>query len=160
MSCVYHLDCLRTYILHSPDKLLTNPPYKRNRKKRDTPADTQAVAKRSKPGRSSVVEKFPIIVEMASEFIESYGYAAHIRRREGVASTPGVSLNNIRHHLLDKVPGLQEHGISVNTVAHLMNPPRCKTIAAARYKGLIAACVPGKKNCYREDNPDQHYLFA
>jgi len=61
---------------------------------------------------------------------------------------------------LDNVPGLKEHGISVNTVACLMNPPRHKTITAEQYKGLIAACVPGKKNCYHEDSPDQHYLFA
>ena len=81
-------------------------------------------------------------------------------RREGMASTTGVSLSNIRHHLLEKVPGLKEYRISINTVVCLMNPPRRKTIAAARYKGLIAARVPGKKNCYHEDSPDQHYLFA
>ena len=145
--------------LHSNKEPPTNTTHKRNRKKRNTSSETANVQS-SKPGRPSIVEKFPTVVEIASEFIKTHGYAAHVRRREGVASTPGVSLNNIRHHLLDNVPGLKEHGISVNTIARLMNPPRRKTIAAERYKGLIAARVPGKKNCYREDSPDQHYLFA
>ena len=68
----------------------------------------------------------------------AHGYAAHVCRREGVASTPGVSLNNIRQHLLDEVPGLKEHGISVNTVARLMNAPRRNTIAAVKLKDVIA----------------------
>ena len=55
------------------------------------------------------------------------------------------------------MPGLKEQGISINTVALLMRPSRRKTIVAAQYKALIAARVPEKKNCYRED---QHYLFA
>ena len=129
--------------LHNPEQ---PPTCKRSRKKRITPRKTSAVIKSSKPGRPSIVEKFPTIVETASEFIKAHGYAAHVRRREGVASTPGVSLSSIRQHLLDEVPGLKEHGISVNTVARLMNPPRHKTIAAGRYQGLITARVPGKKN--------------
>ena len=41
-----------------------------------------------------------------------------------------------------------------------MKPPRRDTTSARRYKGFISARVPGKKNCYREPNIDQHYLFA
>ena len=41
-----------------------------------------------------------------------------------------------------------------------MNPPRKHTTAAKQYKGLIAARVPGKKNCYQKEHIDQHYLFA
>ena len=85
-----------------------------------------------------------MIVETASEFIRSHGYAAHVRRRESVASTPGVSLQDMRH-LLEKVLGTKEQGISINTVTHLMNPPMRKTIAAVRYKALIAARAPEKK---------------
>jgi len=143
--------------LHSNKEPPTNTTHKIKRKKRITSSETANVQS-SKPGQPSIAEKFPTVVETASEFIKTHGYTARVHRREGVASTPGVSLNNIS--LLDNVPGLKEHDISVNTDAHLMNPPRRKTIAAERYKGLIAAYVPGKKNCYYEDNPDQHYLFA
>lgn len=76
-------------------------------------------------------------------------------------SSPGVSLSNIRDHLLESVPDLKERGISVHSIARLMQPPRRKTIAAKRYKGLIDdARIHGKKNCYREEHVDQHYLFA
>lgn len=107
-----------------------------------------------------MVSKFPTIVESASEFIKSHGYAAHVCCRESIASTPGVSLGAIRTHLLVNVPGLKEHGISVHTVAHLMEPPRRHTIAAQRYNSLIGGHVPGKQNCFREAHVDQHYLFS
>lgn len=97
------------------------------------------------PGRPSLITKFPAIVEVASEFIKSHGYAAHMRRRESVASAPGVSLREIRNHLLENVPGLKERGISCDSVARFMKPPRQHTIAAQRYKGLISARVPGKR---------------
>ena len=97
------------------------------------PQETQKSGS-SKPGRPSIVDKFPAIVEVASEFVKSHGYAAHVRRRESVASTPGVSLRDIQDHLLRNVPGLEEHGISVHTVARLMNPPRQHTIARKQYK--------------------------
>lgn len=91
------------------------------------------------PGRPSLVEKFPAIVDVASEFIKSHGYSAHVRRRECVASTPGVSLRDVQNH---NIPGLS---ISIHTVARFMKPPRQNTIAATRYKGFIAAHVPGKR---------------
>ena len=46
------------------------------------------------------------------------------------------------------------------TVSHLMDPPRRGTNSSRRYKGFVKAHVPGKQNSYREDHPDQHYLFA
>eukprot|EP00731_Ephydatia_muelleri_P006878 Em0003g1126a len=39
-------------------------------------------------------------------------------------------------------------------------PPRHGTRASLRYKGQVAARVPGKRNQYREFHTDQHYLFA
>lgn len=114
----------------------------------------------SKLGRPSLILKFPEIVDIASKYIKSHGYAAHTRRRVSVASAPGVSLANIQNHLLQNVPGLREHGISRSTIARMMNPPRRNTIASGRYKGVISARVPGKKNSYREERIDQHYLFA
>ena len=72
----------------------------------------------------------------------------------------GVSLHEIRDHLLASVPDLKSHGISLSTVARLFEPPHKGNIASRRYKGLVAAKVPGKRNQYREDHEDQHYLFA
>ena len=57
------------------------------------------------------------------------------------------------------VPGHRSHGLSVSSVARLMQPPRRGTIASSQYKGLVAARVPGKRNQYREYHKDQHYLF-
>ena len=62
--------------------------------------------------------------------------------------------------MLENILGLKEVGISKHTIAYLMEPPRKQTIAASRYKGYVKARVPGYRNQYREDNIDQHYLFA
>lgn len=113
----------------------------------------------SKCGRPTHISKFPQIVERTTEFIKHHGFSAHNRRREEVG-TAGVTLDEIRNHLLKAVPGLKEVGISKHTIARLMEPPRKGTIAASRYKSLIKARVPGKKNAYHEDHIDQHYLFA
>ena len=94
-----------------------------------------------------------------TEFIKQHGFSAHSRRR-AETGTVGVSLGSIRDHLLQSIPGLKEHGLSKHTVARLMEPPRRGTVAGKRYQGLVKARVPGKRNAYREDHPDQHYLFA
>ena len=60
----------------------------------------------------------------------------------------GVTLGQIRDHLMDTISGLREIGISRHTVARLMEPPRQGTIAAKRYLGLVKARVPGKRNAY------------
>lgn len=103
-----------------------------------------------------MVSKFPDIVLCATTFIKANGFSAHERRREEVGKV-GVSLHEIR---VANVPNLKSHGISLSSVAHLLEPPRHGTIASKRYKGLVAARVPGKRNQYREDHKDQHYLFA
>jgi len=100
--------------LHNPEEPLT---CKRSHKKRTITRNTSAIAKSIKPGWPSIVEKYATIVETASEFIKAHAYAAHVCQREGMSSTPSVSLSNIRQHLLDEVPGLKEHGTSVNSAA-------------------------------------------
>lgn len=119
-----------------------------------------ATAGTSVLGRPSLVSKFPEIVLCATSFIKANGFSAHERRREEVGKV-GVSLHEIRDHLLANVPNLKSHGISLSSVARLLEPPRHGTIASKRYKGLVAARVPGKRNQYREDHKDQDYqLFA
>ena len=110
-------------------------------------------------GRPSIVSKFPGIVKAATDFIKANGFSAHERRREETGKI-GVSIAEIREHLLSNVPGLREHGISSSAVSRLLEPPHRGTIASTRYKGLVSARVPGKRNQYREFHQDQHYLFA
>ena len=111
-------------------------------------------------GRPSLVSKFPTIVSISTSFIKANGYSAHERRREEVGKVD-VSLQEIRAHLLSTVPGLRSHGISLNSVAHLMQPPQHGRISSSiYYMGLIVAEVHGKINEYREVHKDQHYLFA
>ena len=59
-----------------------------------------------------------------------------------------------------KCPGLKEHGIGRDAIHHLMVAPRKHYSRAERYKGFIDSKIPCKKNQYRENNVNQHYLFA
>ena len=123
-----------------------------------SPSTASGGSNLSPTGRPSLVSKFPTIVSSAVSFIKANGYSAHERRREQVGKV-GISLHEIREHLLSTVPGLRSQGISISSVARLMQPPRRGTVASTRYKGLVAARVPGKRNQYREVHKDQHYLF-
>ena len=75
----------------------------------------------SQIGRPSLVSQFPPIVSTAASFVKANGFSAHERRRESIGKV-GVSLREIREHLLSTVPGLKKHGTSASSVAHLMQP--------------------------------------
>ena len=109
----------------------------------------------SQIGIPSLVSQFPSIVSTAASFVKANGISAHERCRESIGKV-GVSLREIRKHLLSTVPGLKKHGISAGSVARLMQPPRHGTRASLRYKGQVAARVPGKQNRYREFHTDLH----
>ena len=111
-------------------------------------------------GRQPLWLKYPEIVPSATDFIKQQSFAAHARRRESTGTGTGVTLRDLKQHLLDTVPGLKDHGISVDTVHHLMVAPRKNSSRADRYKGLIDAKVAAKKNNYREGCDNQHFLFA
>lgn len=101
-----------------------------------------------KVGRPSLVTKFPGIIECTTEFIKQHGFSAHSHRCNETGGV-GVSLVQIRDHLMQTIPGLKEHGLSKHAVAHLMEPPRRGTVAAKRYQGLVKARVPGEKCLWR-----------
>ena len=111
-------------------------------------------------GRKPLWLKYPEIVPCATDFIKQQSFAAHARRRKSTRTGTGVTLRDLKQHLLDTVPGLKDHGISVDTVHHLMVAPRKNSSHADRYKGLIDAKVAAKKNNYREGCENQHFLFA
>ena len=62
-------------------------------------------------GRPALNSKFPGLVEATKSFIVENGFEAH-RRRRGHA-TCGVSLGQVREHLLTTVPGVKESGVKL-----------------------------------------------
>lgn len=120
------------------------------------PATSQ---KKKRAGRNRIADKFPTVVEVALKFIQEHSFSAHVKRRQDTASC-GVSLGQIRHHLLDSIPGLKEHGMSKRSVHRLMEPPRKGTRAAAGYYSLINARVPKKQNNLVKEHSDIHYCRA
>ena len=111
-------------------------------------------------GQPSIVELFPDVVDIAAEFVKQHGFAAHHRRRTETGYSSGVSIRDLRTHLLGNVKGLQEHEISLSTVRRLFEPPNKGRNSSERYKSYIEAKMGVKSNSYCEFHPDAHYLFA
>ena len=74
-----------------------------------------------KPGPVPLYLQFPTIVDVATEFLALNGMAAEKRRRNDIAFCSGTTLEQMREHLLQNVPGLAEKGISEKAV-HLFKP--------------------------------------
>ena len=119
----------------------------------------QGVGKKHR-GEPSIASKFPTLVHSAADFVKQQSFAAQIRRQTNTGSSAGVSIAEIRQHLLDKVPGLKQHGISLSMVRRLFQAPNRGNIASQKYKALIDARIGVKKNYYREYRQGSHYLFA
>ncbi|CAB3978472.1 Hypothetical predicted protein [Paramuricea clavata] len=108
----------------------------------------------------SLVTKFPDIIDKTTEFIKQHGFAAQHRRRTSTGYSSGVTIAQIREHLMKEIPGLKEHGISSSTIRRLFKAPFRSRVSSARYKNYINVRVGTKSNSYREHHPDAHYLFA
>ena len=67
-------------------------------------------------GQPSIASKFPTLVDSAADFVLQHSFAAQTRSRTNTGSSTGVSIAEIRLHLLDKVLGLKKHEISLSTV--------------------------------------------
>ena len=78
--------------------------------------------------RPSIVDKFPQVIECATSFIKQHGYSAHSRWMTDTANVCGVTLAQIRDHLLQKIPDLKQHGLGLTTVAYLTVPPQHKPL--------------------------------
>ena len=70
----------------------------------------------------------------------------------------GSYCRRIREHLLQEVPGLKEHGISVTSTRRLFQAPNKGNCASSRYQ--VDARGGAKSNQYREFHQDSHYLFS
>ena len=114
-----------------------------------------------KVGRPAKHIQFSGIVEVALAFIQQHGYSAQSRRRSDTASSCGVTLAQIRKHLLDNIPGLKEAGISRQTIHNLMVAPRANTINSKNYKSLLKARVPKKDNSGTfNEHPDRNFCAS
>ena len=104
-------------------------------------------------GPRPLCERFPNMVTEARAFIDANGTKAQERRRnDTVTMSNGVSLRQLRDHILRKVPALKEQGLSVTTVHRLLVPPdRRNKNSAKRYRGVIKAKVPQNSNTRRHE---------
>ena len=76
-------------------------------------------SEKSKPGPAYIVKKFPTIPDVATEFIKRNGFKAQNKRRDDDFVSCGVSVEEVRQHLLKTVTGLAEYGLCKNTVQYL-----------------------------------------
>ena len=88
---------------------------------------------------------------------KQHGYRAQERRRTGIGTSYGVTLREIKEYLLKMIPELQQVGIGTTTIAYLMAPPHRGHSSSKQYKSIVNAHVPGKDNCFCEE---QHHLFT
>ena len=110
-----------------------------------------------KRGRIPLHVQFPEIVERTLDFVTQHSFSAQERRRTDTSNVSGVSLQAVRDHLLETVPGLKDKGISKSTVHYLFQARRKGTIHAKRFKGLVNARVPMKRNDIRKTHQDAHF---
>ena len=111
---------------------------------------------KQQPGRVPLIEQYPQIVSMTTEFIRANGFKAQKRRRTETGSC-GVTLEQIRKHLIDNIPGLK---ISLKSVHLLLRAPRKGTHAADGYKSVVDARPGVKDNSTRKSHPDQHHCAS
>eukprot|EP00117_Sycon_ciliatum_P043397 scpid28652/ scgid31427/ len=112
-------------------------------------------------GRPAKHLQYPTIVDEVTAFVKLHSFSAQARRRTDAWSSMGVSLHEIRSHLLKTIPGLKEAGISVETVHRLMLPPRKGTTRANQFKALVSARVPRKRNdAVLHEHADHHYCTS
>ena len=147
---------------HEIDRLLSP-----NEEKRPEPVCTQVVTsdtpKRKlshKGSPPSLVSKFPTIPTVATEFMKTNGFKAQEKRRNETFESCGVTVKQVREHLLDNVPGLRQHGISLTTVRYLFLPVHKSRSSARHYKGYIAAKTPKKDNSGRPETTNAHFIHS
>lgn len=113
-----------------------------------------------KPGAKPVEEKFPNIAEVATEFIKRNGFKAAEKRRDDDIISCGVSVEEVREHLLQNIPGLAEHGLSKTTVRYLFKPVNKCRNTSKHYKEVVKCRVPSKDNSGRGSDENSHYLHS
>ena len=113
---------------------------------------------RRRPGRVPLHQRFPKMVESARAFIESNGTKAQERRRSStVTMSNGVTLRQLRDHVLAEVPELTS--LSLSTVARMLVAPNKGNRNARRYHGAVNAKVAAKSNTRRlSKHPGRNHI--
>ena len=125
-----------------------------------TGGDSQPETIKSKKGRQSIVDKFPMIPIVATEFIKRNLFKAQEKRRDDDFVSCGVSVDEVKQHLLKTIPGLADFGLSRNTVRYLFKPVHRSRNSSKRYKGCVDCNVPKKDNSLRPSDGNSHYLHS
>ncbi len=112
--------------------------------------------KGGKGGEKSLAEKHPEIQEVVTKFIKQYSPKAHLRRRDSVMYSNGVTLQEIADHISKKIG----YKISKLMARSFMLPPSQDTVNGRRYKGLIQARNPPKKTAGRKQSTQNLITLA
>ena len=108
-------------------------------------------------GRPSYQETYTDLVPTTKCYIQQNSAEAHLRRRDDVLYTNGVSLKDIQSHVRQSL-GLS---ISKDTVHRLLKPRRQGTRASKYFKSLIDARVTPKRNSgEKKVHKDFHYTCS
>ena len=111
-----------------------------------------------KTGPVPLQKQYPELLTVMMEFIRLHGFAAHMRRREGTGTSCGVSLEDIRAHVMRNVDRLKT--ISRSKVYNLLKPARLNTAEAAKHKDYLDVRV-GVKSCdISSEHEYAHEYFA
>ena len=93
----------------------------------------------------------------ATEFIKASGFKTQEKSCDAFITSCGVSVQDVRDHLIKVVPG---HGISETSVRYLFKPVRKGTFAAESYKSVVDEAVTCKDNSLGKDNSNTHYPIS
>ena len=79
----------------------------------------------NKGGQKSIAQLFLSIIDITSEFLKQHGLAAQCRRRNDTGFSSGVTINQIRQHLLEMFKdymSISQNLLSEDFSRHLTNP--------------------------------------
>lgn len=91
------------------------------------------------------------MIDIIDEYISQHGAEAHKRRRNSTSYSNGVSMAQIAAEVVRRIPALKS--ISTTTIARTLLAPNKNHRNSTRYKGLVEARVPPKRN---NANPNEH----
>lgn len=113
-----------------------------------------------KPGRQPLHAKFPSIPNIISDYIKGTGSVSANDKRRETTGNSGMFLNQVRSHVLSKLPLLASWGVGLKVLHYQYKPPDKRFNASKKYRGEVDMKVPHKKNNLRKANPNAHAVFA
>ena len=85
-------------------------------------SNQQRRIKVAKAAKKSILDHFPNMPDIATEFIKANGFKVQEKRRDTTISSCGVLEKDITENYRQAIPGLCEFGISDSTVRFLFKP--------------------------------------